>query len=277
MDVSQPINFKIKTLNHPDSQLQIKYLEPTSYEISKPLNELEAQTNSQLTVSDTEEAVTVELNFTFEGREPIVTKAAIFPNKIKGEGEREAIYPTSVYISVGTSFNLGAEAERYDQLNRDNLIPKYEQLLRRTVIPNLRRTSLGIENGVTMIHGDVGYGLVPLTLLGSGGRRLNSILLALTSSKDGVVLIDEIENSFHHSVLDGVWTAIAEIVESDGCQIFAATHSDECIKAALKIFDEKENLDFRLHRLEKKDNKTEIFTFDKEQLEVALETGWEVR
>lgn len=278
MDISNPIIFQIKSLNYPDSELRINYLEPTSYEIPQTSNGLETSSTSQKIAStDTEESVTVELTFTAEGSEPIETKAIILPKRMEIKGAVKLYLPESIYISTGTQYGLEEQAKRYDQLNRADLTKIYEELLRRTVLPELKRTSLGIENDKTIIHGDVGFGMVPLALLGSGTVRLNTILLALAYFKDGIVLIDEIENSFHHSILDKVWVAIAELIENDGPQIFATTHSDECIEAAFRVFKKKDHLDFRLHRLDKKTDKTDIFTFNKQQLEAALDTGWDVR
>ena len=273
-----PIHFEIETLNHSSSKLQIKHIEPTTYEIPDLSSETEERALSSIpAITDKEVATGLELTFTLKDREPIVTRAVISNNRLNIERNGEDIYPESVYVSAGNVPNPREESKRYDQLNRVNSVPKFERALR-LIEPNLVRTSLAIENNETIIHGDVGYGLVPLALLGSGSKRLTSILLGLTYSDKGVVLIDEIENSFHYSVLEGLWTSIAEFTENYSGQIFVATHSKECTEAALKIFSKKkQHLDFRLHRLDRKIDKTEIFTFDKNQLEAALETGWEVR
>src|SRR5256885_1678397 len=76
--------------------------------------------------------------------------------------------------------------------------------------PRLQRLSLVPLAGKAVIHGDVGLDLlVPVAFMGEGMRRLLSILLAI-SNASGPVLIDEIENGFHHSVMTRVWKAIAQ-------------------------------------------------------------------
>jgi AAA15 family ATPase/GTPase len=102
-------------------------------------------------------------------------------------------------------------------------------------------------------------------------------LLALANSKDGIVLIDELENGFHYSILEKIWLSIVDFVESNGTQVFISTHSQECIQAALNAIENRPRLDFRLHRLDRKTDRTEVYTFEREQLKASLDTGWEVR
>jgi ABC-type multidrug transport system ATPase subunit len=84
-----------------------------------------------------------------------------------------------------------------------------------------------------MINGDIGIGrLIPLPLLGEGTVRLLEILLAISTTRDGVVLIDEIENGLHYSVLKKVWKAIAQYARKSNSQIVTTTHSWESIEAA---------------------------------------------
>jgi ABC-type multidrug transport system ATPase subunit len=90
-----------------------------------------------------------------------------------------------------------------------------------------------VSGGLPMINGDIGIGrLIPLPLLGEGTVRLLEILLAISTTRDGVVLIDEIENGLHYSVLKKVWKAIAQYARKSNSQIVTTTHSWESIEAA---------------------------------------------
>ena len=73
----------------------------------------------------------------------------------------------------------------------------------------------GIEDnsssGEPMIWADVGLEeLVPLSILGAGMTHVARIFLVVASTPGGVVLVDEIENGLHHSVLSDVWRVIAK-------------------------------------------------------------------
>src|SRR5690606_39750852 len=68
-------------------------------------------------------------------------------------------------------------------------------------------TTIFIED-VPSIYADIGMSeLIPLNALGDGVVRLTNILLEIGVNENGIVLIDEIENGFHYSILADVWKA----------------------------------------------------------------------
>ena len=94
----------------------------------------------------------------------------------------------------------------------------------------LRGIEENSSGGRSMIWVDIGLSeLVPLPVMGAGMIHFTRIVLALALAPGGVVLIDEIENGLHHSVLAEVWGAIAKTAEQFNVQIFATTHSFECV------------------------------------------------
>jgi len=130
----------------------------------------------------------------------------------------------------------------------------------------------------SIIYGDVGLGqMLPLVLMGEGLVRFTSFLLKIAMAAHGVVLIDEIENGLHHSVMDAVWTAIAEAARLFDVQVFATTHSWECVVAAHRAFQDSGTYDFRLHRLDRVDDQIRAVTYDQEKLATAIASGLEVR
>jgi ABC-type phosphonate transport system ATPase subunit len=144
--------------------------------------------------------------------------------------------------------------------------------------PRLRNLSVLVRAGAPMIHGDIGAGrLLPVSMMGEGMTRLLSIALAITKTEYRIVLIDEIENGIHYSVMSKVWGAIAQAARNSNAQIFATTHSWECIRAAHEAFSESEIYDFRLHRLDRVNGDIRAVTYDQEMLDTAIKTGLEVR
>ena len=108
-------------------------------------------------------------------------------------------------------------------------------------------------------------------------RRLLSIVLAIATAPGGRVLIDEIENGLHHSVLVKVWEAIADAAVRADAQIFATTHSYECIQAAHKAFAEKRPADLRLFRLDRVDAEIRVAAYNETTLETSIDMSLEVR
>ena len=67
--------------------------------------------------------------------------------------------------------------------------------------PKLLSLSIALPDGKPMIYGSTGSSKIPLHLMGEGMNRLASMLLLIFKAKNGIVLIDELENGFHYSIL----------------------------------------------------------------------------
>jgi hypothetical protein len=131
-----------------------------------------------------------------------------------------------------------------------------------------------------LIYAEVGLMQpVPLSSMGDGLNRILSIVLAMSDTQDGVILIDEIENGLHHSVQEDFWRAIAEAAERFNVQVFATTHSREMAMAAHRAFEARDEYDFRYHRLDRNKKTGQIYptTYDQLTMNDAMEMGAEVR
>lgn len=181
------------------------------------------------------------------------------------------------HLSARGRIPLAEDAERFGKLE---ILRKQDVLLKalQVIEPRLQRLAVVVAAGVPMLHGDVGLArLVPLPFIGDGMGRLASLVVAVGNAPNGVVLVDEVENGLHHSILPKVWRAIGEVARDFNTQVFATTHSLECIVAAHNAFAEGGLYDFRLHRLERRNEIIHAVTYDEETLAAAIETGLEVR
>jgi AAA15 family ATPase/GTPase len=170
------------------------------------------------------------------------------------------------------------DADRYGQLVRH----KEEEIIRdvlQVIEPNLEKLVIIPSGETSTIYADItGHTqLVPLPVLGDGISRLASLALAISNAKGGVVLIDEIENGLHHSVLEDVWKVVDLTSRRFNTQIFATTHSLEAIRAAHQAFSNSDPYNFRLHRLDRILGRIEVSTFDEETLDAAIDMDLEVR
>lgn len=138
------------------------------------------------------------------------------------------------------------------------------------------RTITGV--GGTLIFGDIGLSrLVPLGILGDGVNRFMSILLRIASAAKGVVLIDEIDSGLHYAKLEQVWKAIASAAALFDVQIFATTHSFECIRTAHQAFKMQDHYGFRYFRLDRHDGAVVAKGLDEEMLDVVQHSDLEIR
>jgi ABC-type glutathione transport system ATPase component len=147
------------------------------------------------------------------------------------------------------------------------------------VEPRLKRLRPFEIEGRRVLYADVGLPeRIPLPFLGEGFNRLVQIYGAIIGEEADVLLIDEIENGLHWSALPQIWTGIREAVNKEEVQIFATTHSLECIAAAAEAFKGEPKNDLAVHRLERLENgDIRCVTMNEEELERMLERDWEVR
>ena len=145
----------------------------------------------------------------------------------------------------------------------------------RVIEPTLQSIEDNSSSGTPMIWGDVGLPeLIPLPAMGEGMTRIARIVLAIAASPDGVVVLDEIETGLHYSVLPKVWEVIDTAAKQFNTQIFATTHSFECVEAAHQSLGTNR---FLLHRLEANGTENRCVTYEPEAITAALQHPLEIR
>jgi len=170
-----------------------------------------------------------------------------------------------------------ALAQQFGQLVVDKKSKNIVRILN-IIDPRLKNIEAVPQANHTILYGDIGAPkLTPLPLLGNGIMMLANYALTIYSAPGGVVLIDEIENGLHHSILGKVWSALAKAAKENNTQLFATTHSLECIKAAHRAFAKDKNYDFQLIRLDRKEQEVKPVVLDREIIETAIEANWEIR
>ncbi|OQY01979.1 MAG: hypothetical protein B6I26_03180 [Desulfobacteraceae bacterium 4572_130] len=144
--------------------------------------------------------------------------------------------------------------------------------------PRLKSLSTIAQGNQSNIYGDIGLGKkIPVQYMGEGAAKLLSIIVLIAANKDGVILIDEIENGFHHSVLNKILKAIYKTACTFNCQIIATTHSYELLENLASIINNKNKNDFCYVRLDWKKDKSIPKTYTGDMLKTAIAKDWEVR
>jgi len=132
-----------------------------------------------------------------------------------------------------------------------------------------------IENEIYIDYNNKNERL-PANLSGEGLLRLFTLAVAIATSPNGIVLIDEFENGLHWSTLTKVWEFIAAASKEFNCQIICTTHSYELLRYANDVM-QKNNIDLGYIRLSKKDEELKAYHFDQESIDDALSSDLEVR
>ena len=71
---------------------------------------------------------------------------------------------------------------------------------------------------------------VPLGSYGDGMRRLLALAVSLAETAGGYLLIDEIDTGLHWTVMDSMWKLVIEAAVASSVQVFATTHSFDCVR-----------------------------------------------
>lgn len=118
---------------------------------------------------------------------------------------------------------------------------------------------------------------VPLQSLGDGALHLAGTALALTNSRDGFLLIDEVENGLHHSVQPDFWRMVFKTAHANNVQVIATTHSFDCVRGFAQAALEHEEIDGAHVRIERKDEEMWAVEYSESDLRIAAEQRIEVR
>jgi hypothetical protein len=118
---------------------------------------------------------------------------------------------------------------------------------------------------------------LPLGTLGEGVGRLLNLVLHLVDSKEGYLLVDEIDTGLHYSVMTEVWRLVIETARRLKIQVFATTHSADCVHALAWAQEKYPDLaaDVTLHRVQNNMNTTVVYTAD--EIAIAERGRIEVR
>ncbi len=185
-------------------------------------------------------------------------------------------FPT-IFQGARIQSSPNERADRFTNLLRSGARPMLLDVLR-VIEPQLNTVEIHYQGGEPVLWGSIpGVISLPLQAMGDGMVRLTDLVVNIVNAPHGVVLVDEIENGIHHSVLRKVWSAIGKIARQYDTQVTATTHSRECIVAAHQAFSESEDYNFRLHRLDAIKGHVEVVTYEQEALQAAIEMGLEVR
>ncbi len=118
---------------------------------------------------------------------------------------------------------------------------------------------------------------LPLRSLGNGMYRMLCISLSFVNATDGMLLIDEIENGIHYSVQPELWQLIFQLARRLNVQVFATTHSWDCIEGFQKAAQEDKQEDGMLIRLSLRKDEVVATLFDERKLGIATREQIEVR
>ena len=104
-----------------------------------------------------------------------------------------------------------------------------------------------------------------LSEFGQGIKGFINIITSLLLLENSYLFIDEIENGIHYSNYDTLWKIILTISKEQNVQVFATTHSKECIESYARVAKELKDKDitfFKLGRNQQNELKGMVYPYD---------------
>jgi hypothetical protein len=203
--------------------------------------------------------------------------------QVVGRGNR-ALLPAAVTgvgsVWIAPSANVGTSDVRYvSELKQSGREAMLLELLRGVDgrLSSIELLAPGGDVAELFVRLDHETPLLPLALMGDGFQRCFEIGAAAAAHNWPTLFVDEIENGLHHTVLEHLWRWLAMVSRQRKLQIFATTHSEECIHAAARAFHGLEDDGLRVVRLDLLGAAGRASIYDRALVETAERTGTEIR
>ncbi|TQV65153.1 MAG: AAA family ATPase [Halothiobacillaceae bacterium] len=119
---------------------------------------------------------------------------------------------------------------------------------------------------------------ISLGSLGDGVSRLFQIALTIVNCRHGFLLIDEFENGLHYSMQKQVWDFIFALSSEFDIQVFATTHSSDCIASFAESATNHPELGCAYHLGQSIiDGKAVVTRYEEDRLKDLVDMGRDIR
>ena len=198
-----------------------------------------------------------------------VTENGVLPNVILPEMPPKARFLDSDPRSMHATWNnVRAEGRRTEVLEALQLLePEVDEIVYPTEGEWRRSIELGQRDSDRRL---------PIGSYGDGMRRLLALSLALIGT-DECVLIDEIDTGLHWTVMEDMWRLAIETARRSNVQVFATTHSYDCIRGLGSLVRSRPDLadDLAIHKMHR--SLAQSVCIPGTEIAVAVEQDIEVR
>jgi predicted ATPase len=118
---------------------------------------------------------------------------------------------------------------------------------------------------------------IPIGSMGDGIWRMLGLALNVVHSREGILLVDEIDTGLHHTVMQEMWKFLYSASRRYNVQVFATTHSRDCYESLAVICNdpESEDGDVTMQRVER--GREEAVAYSEGAIMAAAKHDIEVR
>lgn len=218
---------------------------------------------------------------------PVDEQIAVFPLAEDGTVQSRLFSPRPVrtgasgtpVLFVDLSMSFGNVSDFWDRIlakGREKEIVEDMRLLLPDIDSIHFLTSM-VRREVILVGLRGGGRRMPIGSYGDGLRRLLELRLNLEAAADGFLLIDEIDTGLHWTIMEDLWRLLVEVAKKSKVQIFATTHSLDCIKGLGALMQSHPDLagDVSIQKMHV--DLEQAVSFHGEQIRIAVEQDMEVR
>jgi energy-coupling factor transporter ATP-binding protein EcfA2 len=118
---------------------------------------------------------------------------------------------------------------------------------------------------------------IPIGSMGDGLWRLLGLALNVVQSRDGILLVDDVDTGLHHTVMEDMWKFLYSAAKQYNVQVFATTHSRDCYEslAAISHKSVSDHSDVTIQRIER--GREDAVVYTEQEIIAAAKHGYEVR
>ena len=117
----------------------------------------------------------------------------------------------------------------------------------------------------------------PIGTYGDGMRQLLALRLSFVGAANGVLLIDEIDAGLHWRVMEEMWKLVVDVAERLNVQVFATTHSSDCIRGLGSLLGNRPDLEEQVSLQRVTQSLSKAVSLQGDQVRIAMKQDIEVR
>lgn len=118
---------------------------------------------------------------------------------------------------------------------------------------------------------------VPIGSFGDGIWRIFALAVAFSRAKNGMLLIDEVDTGLHYTVMTQMWRFVDEVSKEFNVQVFATTHSYDCVHSLAAICRDVPNSESHITIQRIESDKDTSIRFTEKQIKQAADRDIEIR
>jgi AAA15 family ATPase/GTPase len=153
-------------------------------------------------------------------------------------GQPQTLMNDATYLGARAPLPTSQNARWFSDLSKWGREKRFVSTIR-AQFPTIESINVEVDSGNPVIFIKFPWfeRKIPIYLASDGLNKLVTILLHMAHSENAAVFVDEIENGFHSSRHELLWSQLFNFATEYNVQLFVTTHSWEFLKAGLPLIE----------------------------------------